>query len=146
MLPVLRHHRGTGMRRSLTMFLLAMLAQPALAQSVIDSDFTIEVPTAKGDPIVESTTLVPLLTDTCYYWHLRFAKTKGDVTVTEIYTLPAPPANWDIGDSSLIVIADDQRSVTSELSLTPYDGWISSGWCISEGDPEGDYLFQIKSG
>lgn len=122
------------------------LASPAVSQSVLESDFTIAVPLPSGETLNESTTLVPLLADTCYYWHLRLGKVKGDVDVTEIYTLPAAPADWNLGGDSTITLSDDQRTATSALSLTPEDGWIGSGWCVAEGDPEGDYSFDIMSG
>ena len=125
---------------------LFALAQPALAQTVLESDFTISVPNGSGEPIVESTTLVPLLAETCYNWHLRLAKVKGAVEITEIYTLPSAPETWGLSEGSNIVVSDDKLSATSTLSLEPDDGWIASGWCVSEGDPEGDYTFEIRSG
>lgn len=125
---------------------LFALAQPALAQTVLESDFTISVPNGSGEPVVESTTLVPLLAETCYNWHLRLAKVKGAVEITEIYTLPSAPETWGLSEGSDIVVSDDKLSATSNLSLTPEDGWIGSGWCVSEGDPEGDYSFEIKAG
>jgi hypothetical protein len=122
------------------------LATPALAQTVTETDFTISVPNGSGEPVVESTTLVPLLAETCYNWHLRLAKVKGEVEITEIYTLPSAPQTWGLSEGSNIVVSDDQLSAISTLSLTPEDGWISSGWCVSKGDPEGDYSFEIKAG
>jgi len=134
------------MRRAFCIVAVLALAQPALAQTVLESDFTISVPNGSGEPVVESTTLVPLLAGTCYNWHLRLGKVKGDVEVTEIYTLPAVPETWGLSEGSAIVVSDDKLSATSTLSLTPEQGWIASGWCVSEGDPEGDYTFEIKSG
>jgi hypothetical protein len=134
------------MRRAFCIVTILALAQPALAQTVLESDFTISVPNGEGEPVVESTTLVPLLAGTCYDWHLRLSKVKGEVEITEIYTLPSAPETWGLGENSNIVVSDDQLSATSALSLTPEDGWIASGWCVSEGDPEGDYTFEIRAG
>jgi hypothetical protein len=134
------------MKRLLSTLIVAALAQPALAQTVLESDFTISVPNGSGEPVVESTTLVPLLAGTCYNWHLRLGKVKGDVAVTEIYTLPSAPQTWELSEGSDIIVSDDKLSATSALSLTPEQGWIGSGWCVSEGDPEGDYSFEIRSG
>jgi len=134
------------MRRAFCIVTILALAQPAFAQTVLESDFTISVPTASGSPIVESTTLVPLLAGTCYDWHLKLGKTKGAVEITELYTLPAEPESWGISEGSAIVVSDDRMSATSTLSLTPEDGWIGSGWCVSDGDPEGAYSFEIRSG
>lgn len=134
------------MKRAFCIVGILVLAQPALAQTVTETDFTISVPNGSGEPVVESTTLVPLLEGTCYDWHLRLAKVKGEVEITEVYTLPAEPETWGLSEGSTIVVADDMMSATSTLSLAPEDGWIGSGWCVSEGDPEGDYTFEIKAG
>src|SRR5690606_20086432 len=104
-------------------------------------------PTTPGQPdVVESTTLVPLLDGTCYDWHLRLGKVKGNVEVTEIYILPAAPETWGLSEGSLTVISDDRSKATTPLTLTPQDGWIASGWCVSDGDPAGDYVIEIRSG
>lgn len=134
------------MRHAFCIVAILALAQPALGQTVLESDFTITVPNASGDPVVESTTLVPLLDGTCYDWHLRVGKVKGAVEVTEVYTLPAAPQTWGLSEGSLTVISEDQRTATTPLSLTPQDGWIASGWCVSEGDPEGDYTIEVRAG
>ena len=134
------------MKRIFCLMSILALATPAWAQTVTETDFTISVPNGSGDPVVESTTLVPLLAETCYNWHLRLAKVKGEVEITEIYTLPSAPQTWGLSEGSNIVVSDDQLSAISTLSLTPEDGWISSGWCVSKGDPEGDYSFAIKAG
>lgn len=134
------------MKKVLLTLGLFALTQPALGQTVLERDFTISVPTSSGTPVVESSTLVPLLAGACYDWHLRIAKTKSAVEVTEIYTLPAPPKVWGISEDSNIVVSDDRRSAITPLSLLPQDGWIGSGWCVSKGDPEGAYSFEIKAG
>lgn len=134
------------MRRAICLVSLLALAQPVAAQTVLESDFRIRVPTATGEPIVESTTLVPLLKGVCYNWHLRLGKTKGALQITELYTLPEAPKIWDVSEDGGVVVADDKLSATSSLSLTPVDGWIENGWCISKGDPAGAYSFEIKSG
>lgn len=133
------------MKRLLLTASLVVLAQPAFAQTVIDKDFTLEITDASGGEIVESTTLIPLLEGACYYWRLKLAKTKGDVAITEVFTLPSAPASWGT-PSDTVVIAEDGLSATSTMTITPLDGWISHGWCVAEGDPTGDHQFEVKSG
>ena len=133
------------MKFALALCVLAGAQTGALAQTVLESDFTISVPTSSGQPIVESSTLVPLLAGTCFDWHLKLGKTKGVVLVTETYHLPAPPEVWDLAEGSLITVSDDGRSAVTILSMTPEDGWISSGWCVSDGDPPGPYRFDIEA-
>ena len=136
------------MKRLLAVVVLAVLAlaQPASAQTVLESDFTIEIPLPGGETLRESTTLVPLLPGACYNWRLQLGKVKSVLDITEVYTLPAAPQSWGLGDDSSIVVADDQLSATSTLRLAPLNGWIENGWCVAAGDPEGTYSFDILSG
>jgi hypothetical protein len=128
----------------LTLGLLA-LAQPALAQSVVESDFILKITKADGSEVTESTTLVPLLEGACYEWRLKLAKTKGEIDITEVFTLPSAPSSWgSVNDST--TISDDMRTATSAMSLTPEDGWVWHSWCVAEGDPTGDHLIVVKSG
>lgn len=127
-------------------FALFALAQPAWAQTVLDSDFSIDITLPDGELLRESTTLVPLLPGACYNWRLQLGKVKTTVDITEVYTLPAVPQSWDLGEGSTIVVADDKLSATSTLHLVPLNGWIQNGWCVSAGDPEGSYSFDILSG
>ena len=128
----------------LTLGLLA-LAQPAFAQSVVESDFILKITKADGSEVTESTTLVPLLEGACYEWRLKLAKTKGEIDITEVFTLPSAPSSWgSVNDST--TISDDMRTATSAMSLTPEDGWVWHNWCVAEGDPTGDHLIVVKSG
>jgi hypothetical protein len=128
----------------LTLGMLA-LAQPALAQSVIESDFILKITKADGSEVRESTTLVPLLDGACYEWRLKLAKTKGAVDITEVFTLPSAPGSWgSVNDST--TISDDMLTATSAMSLTPEDGWVWHAWCVAEGDPTGDHKIVVKSG
>ena len=128
----------------LTLGMLA-LAQPALAQSVVESDFILKITKADGSEVSESTTLVPLLEGACYEWRLKLAKIKGAIDITEVFTLPSAPGGWgSVNDST--TISDDMMTATSAMSLTPVDGWISHVWCVAEGDPVGDHLIVVKSG
>lgn len=126
---------------------LLVLAQPTFAQTVTETDFVLTIPGANGaKDVTESTTLIPLLPGSCYNWWLKLGKTKGDVTVTEIFTLPSEPAGWGtVNDTT--TISEDNLTSTTTMSLTPDDqGWIGHGWCVAEGDPTGDHHITIKAG
>lgn len=135
------------MKRLLTTLVLLVLAQPAFAQTVTETDFVLTIPGASGAAdLVESTTLIPLLSGACYTWWLKLAKTKGDVEVVEVFTLPSEPAGWGSVNETM-VISDDQLTATSTMVLTPNEeGWISHGWCVAEGDPTGDHSIVVKAG
>lgn len=133
------------MKRLLPVFSLIVLAQPALAQTVTDTDFLLTINGGSSNEMVESTTLIPLLEGACYEWRLKLAKTKDAVDITEVFTLPTAPAGWGTpGDN--VTISDDLKTATSTMSLVPEGGWIGHGWCVAAGDPSGDHTIVVKSG
>ncbi|WEK03530.1 MAG: hypothetical protein P0Y65_15190 [Candidatus Devosia phytovorans] len=134
------------MKRLVAICGLLTLASPALAQTVVDSDFSYVVTLPDGEEIGESSTAVPYVRGVCYYWHLRLAKTKGPISVSEIFTVPAEPASWGVGEDATIAVFDDKAAATSPLSLTPEDGWIGHGWCLAKGDPKGAHSIEILAG
>lgn len=134
------------MKRLLLAASLFLLAAPAFAQNVVETDFTIAVPDGSGGQITESSTLVPLLEGACYDWHIKLAKTKGTIEVVEVYTMPGQPEHLGLDENGQSVVSDDGLTVTTTRSLTPDDGWIGDGWCVSAGDPVGPYSFEIKAG
>lgn len=125
---------------------LLILAQPAFAQTVTETDFVLTITNADGSKVEESTTLIPLLAGACYTWWLKLAKTKGDVEISEEFTLPSAPESWGSVNETM-VISDDMRTATSSMTLTPDEnGWIGHAWCVAEGDPTGDHKIVVKSG
>lgn len=133
------------MKQLLPVLGLIILAQPALAQTVTDSDFVLTINEGSSNEVVESTTLIPLLEGACYEWRLKLAKTKDAVDITEVFTLPSAPSGWGTpGDN--VSISDDMKTATSTLSLVPEGGWIGHGWCVAEGDPAGGHTIVVKSG
>ncbi|MET3926852.1 hypothetical protein [Devosia sp. 2618] len=130
------------MKRLLPVIGLLFLAQPALAQTVTDSDFVLQLNDGSAP---QSTTIIPLIDGACYEWRLKLAKAKSAVDVTEIFTLPAPPTSWN-GVGSNVTISNDKTTATSALQLSPQDGWISHGWCVATGDPVGGHTVVVKVG
>tara|TARA_R110002020_G_scaffold304584_1_gene520373 strand:+ start:1676 stop:2206 length:531 start_codon:yes stop_codon:yes gene_type:complete len=128
-----------------TLIMLA-LAQPVLAQTVLESDFTVRTPDSAGRAVTESTTQVPLIEGACYNWHLRLEKVKGEVAVTEVYSLPAPATTWNLGATSATTLSSDRLTATTKRTLTPDGNWISAGWCVAIGDPPGEHRIEILSG
>jgi hypothetical protein len=134
------------MNRLLPTLGLLILAQPAFAQTVTETDFVLTITNADGSKVEESTTLIPMLAGACYNWWLRLSKSKGDVEVVEVFTLPSAPASWgSVNDTT--TISEDMLTATSTMSLTPDEnGWIGHGWCVAEGDPTGDHRIVVKAG
>lgn len=124
---------------------LLALAAPVQAQQVVDSDFNYIITQPDGSETGENSTMVPYVKGVCYYWHLRLDKTKGPVAVSEIFTVPAEPASWGLGEDAYVSTFDDKAAATSQLSLTPEDNWIGHGWCLAKGDPKGEHSFEILS-
>ena len=122
------------------------LAQPAFAQTVTETDFVLTITKGDGSEVRESTTLIPLLAGACYNWWLKLGKTKGDVEVTEVFTLPSEPAGWGTVNDTMVV-SEDNLTATSTMSLTPDEqGWVTHGWCVADGDPTGDHHITVKAG
>lgn len=131
-------------KRLLLVASLVATVTPALAQTVVETDFIVTVTEASGEQSSLSTTTVPLRNGACYDWRIRFDKTKGDITVTEAFTLPSAPASW--GTLENTTISQDGRTAISTTVLTPTDGWIGNGWCAAKGDPVGDHLIEVWLG
>lgn len=125
---------------------LLILAPAAFAQTVVETDFVLNITEADGSEIRESTTLIPLLPGACYTWWLKLAKVKGEVEVSEAFTLPSAPASWGTVNESTS-ISDDMLTATTTMSLAAdSEGWIGHGWCVAEGDPTGGHQIVVKSG
>ena len=127
-----------------TALAFATLSTAALAQEVIDADFLVSSTNAAGEQVVQSARVVPNIEGACYAWRLRLGKTKEAVEVTEVLRLPSAPENWDPG-SDRSDVSSNGLNATTALSLVPEDGWITHGWCVAAGDPNGRYRIEVST-
>ena len=136
------------MRRWLTALVVAGACGAAHAAEVLDSRFQVEF-TREGLVHTLVDTTVPNLPDaSCYFWYMQFdPATKGEVTLIETLTLPEPLEAWKgyVNDpaSTTQIGADAQGAVTTVTKTPDADGWISHGWCVAEGDPNGKHNITV---
>src|SRR3546814_17475000 len=81
----------------------------------------------------------------CFGWRIRLAEAPPVVRVREVLKLPEAPAFWSGEDDpySTHVFSDDRTTATTEEYKAPEEGWISSDWCIAEGDPLGAHCIEV---
>lgn len=136
------------MMRWLTALALVSASSAASAAEVINSTFQSEF-THNGQTYTFSDLVVPNLPDaSCYYWYLKFdPATKAEVTLVETLTLPEPLAAWVdyVNDpaSTTQINADAMSAVTTVTQTPNEDGWISHGWCVAAGDPNGAHSISV---
>lgn len=125
---------------------LLALVHPALAEDriVTETDFIVTTQDADGTITSTSSAIVPLVAGACYEWQVKLAKAKLPVDVTEHFILPGAPSDWGSTDTSNL--AEDGKSITTTLQITPKQGWIWHSWCVTDGDPEGPHQIVVTSG
>ena len=136
------------MIRWLTALAVASASGAAGAAEVVESRFETEF-IRGGETYTTDDRLVPNLPDAaCYHWYLKFdPATKTEVTLVERLTLPEPLAAWTdyVNDpaSTTQVNADAMGAVTRVVQTPDEDGWVTHGWCVAEGDPNGQHNITV---
>lgn len=129
---------------------LALPGSPAAASTegitVEAAEFIVSVGDGEGGERRIASTLVPYLPDqACFGWRIRLAEAPPVVRVREVLKLPEAPAFWSGEDDpySTHVFSADRTTATTEEYKAPEEGWISSDWCIAEGDPLGAHSIEV---
>lgn len=81
----------------------------------------------------------------CFRWALTVPPEQRDVTLREVFELPAPTPNWG-GITERTVVADNGRHVTTRLDENLDDGTLGHAWCITDGDPVGPHRIRVYQG
>lgn len=148
---------GAGRRRLFRRAGLAALAlaaavwlaavPPLHAAEVAEVEFLVSVSDGEGNQRSIQADVVPYLPDrACFGWRLRLAGAPALVRYREVLTLPEAPAFWTGEDDSYSphkYSADRTTATTEEFAAPDKDGWISSHWCIAEGDPVGAHSIDV---
>jgi len=140
--------RGKLLSLGLAVIGLTLLQLATAAAQDGDASFIVSV----EDPQTHqwrqySSTVVPLRPDqACYDWVLHLREPTTTATVEETFILPTAPAHWPA--SSQMELREGGRIAVSQLTLPITggwpDGWISHGWCVAAGDPEGEYIIEVR--
>jgi len=128
---------------------LSLTTASALGVEVAETLFQTSY-THGGREYVGDNSIVPLLPgNACYYWYVRLAETNAPVKAVERFTLPEPLANWGTTGSTPedpTQLEEDGKVAVTALELTSdNEGWISHGWCVADGDPLGQHLFDVSA-
>lgn len=127
---------------------LAGMCGTALGAEVVESKFQVDV-TRDGQTRTYADRTVPYLPDgACYNWYLKFdAATDEEITLVETFRLPEPLAAWkdyqNDPAADTQISADAQGAVTTLKIVPEPDGWVSHGWCVTEGDPLGAHTMAV---
>lgn len=133
--------------------ILAFIALPTAAPAFQMTDSAFEVHrVVDGESVSEATTTVPLSVDdeTCWYWYIRSADLKGEVTFVERLELPVAPESWgdlSLADKDEVVptrIENDGTVAISTRRAALDDGWFGHGWCLLPGDPTGPHRVEVS--
>jgi hypothetical protein len=117
------------------------LALPASAQPAQGNFPYVYLTDDKGDPQVWRTNVVPLWPNkVCFGWTMAVEGNDRQVAMTEVLTLSAPSTNWGHGPETVVENGD---KATTKMNVEVVDNRISRAWCIVEGDPPGQYRYDI---
>jgi tetratricopeptide (TPR) repeat protein len=85
---------------------------------------------------------VPLVPEnSCYGWFVKLNTQLSSVRVKEVFTMPFIPKNINLPDQ--YSIGSDGRTITGQSNKKIKDNHINNSWCVAEGDPSGNYNFEI---
>lgn len=134
--------------RAILTLLLAGLALPALAQDVQpwskdgSNNFPYVYHAQPGEePEVWRTNVVPLWpNEVCFGWTIDVRGPDRMVDLTEILTLSSPSTNWGHGPETVV---ENGNKATTKIKVKVEGNRLSRAWCIVEGDPPGQYRYDI---
>lgn len=126
--------------------LASLMSTPVLALEVLESVLQVTFQ-RDGTEHVLNDDVVPLLPgNACYVWYLRVDARDTPLTFVERLTLPQA-IDWGTLDDDPgggVTFEEGGKVAVSTIALTTdTDGWFSHGWCVAEGDPVGEHLFEV---
>jgi hypothetical protein len=93
------------------------------------------------DPEVFRTNVVPLWpNEVCFGWTLDVRGPDRMVDLTEILTLSSPSTNWGHGPETIV---ENGNKATTKIKVQVESNRLSRAWCIVDGDPPGQYRYDI---
>ena len=94
-----------------------------------------------GEPEVWRTNVVPLWpNEVCFGWTLAVDGPDRLTDLKEVLTLSSPSTNWGHGPETVV---ENGSKATTRLKVVVEGGKLSRAWCIVEGDPPGQYSYDI---
>jgi hypothetical protein len=113
----------------------------SLAQSPTNYPYVYVEDANGGEPHFWRTNVVPLWPDkVCFGWTMAVEGRNRTVNLTEILTLSAPSTNWGHGPET--VVENGNKAIT-HIKAPLANNRLARAWCIVEGDPPGQYRYDI---
>jgi hypothetical protein len=78
----------------------------------------------------------------CFLWTLSVAKEDRTIVFREDYFLPGPPLEPH-GASKNSTVFDGGRKIVTKREASLDEGLLLNSWCMSKGDPLGDYRIEV---
>ena len=138
-----------GMALAAAVWLASLVGQPAQAQGVVveRTEFFVSVIDGEGNQRSVEADVVPYLPNrSCFGWRARLAGSPGLVQYREVLQLPEAPAFWSGEEDAYSphsYSADRKTATTEQFAAPDAEGWISSTWCVVEGDPTGPHAIDV---
>ncbi|NIA72440.1 hypothetical protein HBA54_28015 [Pelagibius litoralis] len=143
---------GRALTAAVLMALLAFgsPSKPAWAESqavvVEQAEFLVSVDDGQGRERRIRADIVPFLPNrACFGWQIKLSDAPPVIRYREVLTLPSAPKFWsgENDEYSSHRFSADRTTATTEEFAAPKDGWLSSRWCIAEGDPTGPHSIDV---
>ncbi len=125
---------------------LAQTSAEAPGFTVETAQFVVSVGDGAGGLRTFDSDLVPYMPDrACFGWRIRLADAPPVIRYREVLKLPTAPEFWsgENDEYSPHSFSADRTTAITEEFTAPDDGWISSSWCIAEGDPTGAHSIEV---
>ena len=130
----------------LPMFIALAAAQAdvkAGPPKIMDAHFLV----TDGQSAPIETTNVPYRPNaSCYTWVLSVAPENRNLSVREVFQLPASARTWGDDPTGITAVNNDRSTAVTEFIDSLGDGLISHGWCVIEGDPAGPHRIRVFAG
>ena len=120
---------------------MAVMSAPKLV--VLEKSFYGEIITDGQRSHKRFTNRIPNVANkVCFGWVIKITPRDELVKITEIFTLPAAPKQWEgVEDDpySQTTTSNDRKVATTNRFMALGKGELKNSWCISEGDPSGTH-------
>jgi hypothetical protein len=119
------------------------IGQPDSPIPILESSFYVGTRNAIDDELVwTKSNFVPSTPDNaCYKWAIMLDTELSSISTKEIFILPSKPKSW--GYKEGMTLYQDSRVSVTEKVIEVDNGVINNGWCVTEGDPTGDYKIEV---
>lgn len=108
---------------------------------VVDAAFGIDTWLEGEGYVFTETDHLHLVPGTSFGWRLQLKNPAETVLLREEFVLPDAPAYWGLGPDTRL--SDDRRVAITERFVPAVDGFLSSQWTVTPGDPSGVYEMRV---